>query len=409
MGGGTGWSRLRGERGQTIVLTVVALMGLLGFVGMAVDVGYAYYGQRELQSTADAAALAGASQLPDSTAATTAAALYGGANGGRNYHANVSQITESTSTRCVTSFPGCKPDNAVVVSENAQVNTFFLRLFGLHDIALHVKSTACGPCGGRPTDVMLVLDRTGSMCTDFNGNADPACTKLTNARSGMETLIGSLDPTIDTVGLAVLPPVPSTASNCSKPPSNAYNSTTARYVLVPLSTDYLVSGSLNHGSKLVSTIDCLPASGSTSYATAIEQAQAELDRDGRPNADHVIVFFSDGAANTGPSYYPKSSPYRSQPCHQGIWSAGTAKAKGTTVYAVGYTLDGWGGASNRCQAYSTSGPDEQPPITAYDALSQIASDASTFYNQPDAGSLDAIFANIAAKVTAPRLIPNNTP
>jgi Putative Flp pilus-assembly TadE/G-like/von Willebrand factor type A domain len=409
MDGGPLGSRAREERGQAIILTVIAFVVLLGFVGIVVDLGFAYYGQRELQSSADAAALAGASQLPDRAAANATAKQYGGASGGKNFSANLSQMTETTSTRCASSFPGCQPDNAMVVNESANVRTFFLRLFGLDNISLHVKSTACGPCGGRPTDVMLVLDRTGSMCTNFDGSHDPACTKLTNARSGMETLIGSLDPSIDTVGLAVLPPVPSSAGNCSTPPSNAYNSKTARYVLVPLSTDYLVNGALNHGSKLVSTIDCLPGSGSTSYATAIEQAQAELDRHGRPDADHVIVFFSDGAANTGPSYYPQSSPYRSQPCHQGIASAGVAKSKGTTVYAVGYTLNGWGGATNRCQAQSSSGPDEQPPITAYEALSEIASNADTFYNQPDPGSLDAIFANIAAKVTAPRLIGNDTP
>jgi hypothetical protein len=90
-------------------------------------------------------------------------------------------------------------------------------------------------------------------------------------------------------------------------------------------------------------------------------------------------------------------------------SANAAKGAGTIVYAIGYTLNAKGGASNRCQAQSPSGPDESPAITAFQALSQIASNSGTFYNQPSPGSLDGIFANVAAKITGPRLIPDNTP
>jgi hypothetical protein len=86
------------------------------------------------------------------------------------------------------------------------------------------------------------------------------------------------------------------------------------------------------------TINCLVASGPTAYANAIDAAQAELDKNGRANVGHYIVFFTDGAANTGPAYYAKSSPYRQQPCHQGVNSAAAAKSKGTIVYSIGYTL-----------------------------------------------------------------------
>ena len=54
---------------------------------------------------------------------------------------------------------------------------------------------------------MLVFDRTGSMCWTWSGANDPACTKLHNAKSGMETLLSALDPQVDRVGLVVLPPV----------------------------------------------------------------------------------------------------------------------------------------------------------------------------------------------------------
>src|SRR5580704_14352714 len=68
--------RRRGESGQVLPLVAICLAGLMGFGGMAVDVGYWRYQQREQQSATDAAALGGAQQLlysgcPNSGAAST--------------------------------------------------------------------------------------------------------------------------------------------------------------------------------------------------------------------------------------------------------------------------------------------------------------------------------------------------
>ena len=68
-------------------------------------------------------------------------------------------------------------------------------------------------------------------------------------------------------------------------------------------------------SDLISTLNCVQAGGQTAYANALDAAQAELDANGRPGVQKVIIFLSDGAANTGPGYLPATSPYRTQPCH----------------------------------------------------------------------------------------------
>jgi Flp pilus assembly protein TadG len=396
------------EQGQVIVLTVLALLVILGMVGLVIDVGSAYYAQRHVQATADAAALAGAVNLPDATTAMAVAAQYG-ANG-KNATANLPNVTESITTRCATSLPGCDPTNLLVVTETAHVSTKFLRIFNINNVDVTVRSTACGPCATRPADIMIIVDRTGSMCMDYQGNNDPACTKLENARSGVLTMLKSLDPAVDRVGLAVLPPATSAGSICSAPPLTSYNSMSASWVPVGLTTNYKLSnGQLNNSSPLVSAVNCLPSAGYTAYADAIDKAQAELNANGRSNAGHYIVFFTDGAANTGPSYYPVNSPYRQQPCHQGVNSANAAKGQGTTIYSIGYTLNAQGGAANVCQAQSPTGPLESPAITAYQAVSQIASNSNTFYNQPTLTSLDGIFASVAAHITGPRLVPDNTP
>jgi trimeric autotransporter adhesin len=246
----------------------------------------------------------------------------------------------------------------------------------LRSVPIRVESTACGPCADRPADIVVVFDRTGSMCWTWSGANDPACTKLNAAKSGIETMLTAFDPSVDRVGLVVLPSVDAGKSNCTTPSSTSYNSTSSRYVVVPITSSYKSGGVLDHSSLLVSTVDCMPASGGTSYATALEQAQAELVKDGRPNALHYIVFFTDGAANTGPTYYPTNSPYRTQPCHQGVNSAATIKSAGTTIFGIGYTLMGVGGTSNTCQSYT--GALESPSISAYSAVQGISSNAGTF-------------------------------
>ena len=52
------------ERGQTLILFVLAIGVLVGFMSMAIDVGLLFEDRRELQNSADAAALAGVQDLP---------------------------------------------------------------------------------------------------------------------------------------------------------------------------------------------------------------------------------------------------------------------------------------------------------------------------------------------------------
>jgi Flp pilus assembly protein TadG len=399
----------RDDNGQALVLMVLMLAVLLGASAIVADVGYAYYVKRSMQASADAAALAGAQDLPNASAAVASAKLYSGGPGGKNFASNIESVVPSVTTKCVSLAP-CNPANAIVVDQTASVATKFARVLGIDSFSVHVRATACSPCAVRPLDVMLVLDRTGSMCTDHNGNADPACTDLENARTGLKTFLGYMDPSFDRVGFAVLPPAASLSTKCNKPSSTnyvEYDSQSSPYVLVPLSTDYKTNNQLNTSSALVSTINCVKGAGGTAYATALEKAQAELNLHGRAGVQDVIVFLSDGAANYGPSYYSSTSAYRKQPCHQAVNSAATIKATGTVIYSIGYDLDAQNGGANIC-AESPNVRPESPTISAYQALSQIASTANTFFNKPDPGQLNSIYTAIAGDISGTRLIDNGT-
>jgi Flp pilus assembly protein TadG len=407
--------RTHDERGQVIVLVVLFLIVLLGMAALVVDVGYAYYAHRTLQASADAAALAGAQELPDATRAQAIAREYSSQPGAKNQHRDINDVVTTVTTKCLNSIPGCDPVNAVVVMERAPTKTFFAGLLGINTFKITARSTACSPCGVKPLDIMMVLDRTGSMCQTSSGAYDPACTDLNNAREGIKTFLTFLEPTTQWVGLAVLPPARSMSQTdrCATPDESRYNSRTAAYTIVGLSDNYSKNRVLQTSSALVSTINCQKANGRTAYANALEAAQRELETNGRPDVKNVIVFLSDGAANVGPAYtpeYPATSPYRTRPCRQGVNSAATIKARGTLIYSIGYDLNAVNGGANKC-LNGVSGADESPAITAYQAIQQIASSPSAFFNKPSPGQLKSIFTEIAVDLArgTSALIDDATP
>jgi hypothetical protein len=68
------------EKGIAVVYIALIMIALVAFVGLAIDIGYMYVVKGQLQNAADAAALAGASQLPDQTAAAAKAKEFALAN-----------------------------------------------------------------------------------------------------------------------------------------------------------------------------------------------------------------------------------------------------------------------------------------------------------------------------------------
>jgi hypothetical protein len=74
---------VKDERGQAILVTVLFLLALMGCAALTLDVGMWYREQRQAQATADAAALAGAQDLPaDPSLAVSSAQYYADQNGG---------------------------------------------------------------------------------------------------------------------------------------------------------------------------------------------------------------------------------------------------------------------------------------------------------------------------------------
>ena len=413
------------ERGQVIVLVVLMLIVLLGMAALVVDVGYAYYAQRSLQSSADAAALAAAQELPNAADAVAAGHEYSSSVGRKNEHSGVDGVTTTVTTKCVTSFGGCDPVNAVVVLEKAPTKTFFAGLLGIDTFTIKAKATAAMRGGKpKPAHIMLVIDRTGSMGTACTAGG----TKLQCAKNGLLAFLNNMDPAYDKVGLVAFPP--SSGLPCSQPKTTNgwptdYDAYPNGYNLVPLSTNYKASASapLNTSSALVSTVNCLKEGGTTVFTSAIDKAKATLAANHDPEAQDVLIFFTDGEANYGACTDANNdgncennntSPFhRSKPCQSAVTSADLATDAGVWVYGIAYDTPGTGclgwGSSSSCnkQRGLQFTCAESPAITAYTAVSRIASDSSRFFSSPTPGSLTAIFQRIAIDLSGARLIPDD--
>jgi Putative Flp pilus-assembly TadE/G-like len=75
-----GINAVRKERGQTLLIFVLASAVLLGFTAMAIDVGLFFEDRRHFQNSADAMALAGVAELPLNPAGATTKAQEWAAN-----------------------------------------------------------------------------------------------------------------------------------------------------------------------------------------------------------------------------------------------------------------------------------------------------------------------------------------
>jgi Flp pilus assembly protein TadG len=381
--GREGVKRRRHQRGQSLVLVVISMTVLLGMAALVLDLGLGWYAKRQLQASVDAAALAGAQELPSNANAVARAHEYIVKNPTRG----VTDLQDTTTTKCLSTAPGCAPVNALTVKATAKADTAFARIFGINTMTVGAKATACQPCGAKPLDIVIVLDRTGSMGQGGSPN------KLENAKSGITTFLNFLDAGTAQVGLAILPPATSLATKCTTGADANYDSVNSKYLVVPLSNDFKVNGVINTSSNLLQTINCQTAGGSTHYSLAIQAAQAELSTHGRPGVQKVIVFLTDGAANTGPHFFSPGNIELTRPCQSGVNSAAAAKQAGTWVYTIGYSIGG-----DICQKDRQNGA-ESPAITPDQALAAMASSPSNYYVRPDTGQLNTIFTQIAADIS----------
>jgi hypothetical protein len=122
---------MRNQRGQSLVLTLLFLAVLVGLAAAVLDVGSWYRADRKLQANADAAALAGAQDLPGSPATARAKALdYANTNDGGVAAGDVT-VRSTTS-----------PADTIEVKAERAAPGFFAKLFGFNSVTIRAKAVA---------------------------------------------------------------------------------------------------------------------------------------------------------------------------------------------------------------------------------------------------------------------------
>ncbi len=119
------------QRGQSLALITVFMVVLLGACALAIDVGSWYQARRAAQASADASALAGASQLPAGWSyAQTAATNEFTTNKGASDSATYQNVTINVA------------NDSVKVTVTRPSSSYFARLFGIGSKSITASSTA---------------------------------------------------------------------------------------------------------------------------------------------------------------------------------------------------------------------------------------------------------------------------
>ncbi len=358
------------ERGVSAILVVILLVPLVGFTALAVDISNHTETRQDLWDTLDASALAGASELPDPTAAAASALAFADAN----YPGTVptlnfwcvigrdgSGLPDATHIPYTcnpgpppynsSQYPGlaCEGDicaipcdpyaavpgqcNTMQVSAEQTVDYRFGPVIGFDQGRTGVLSTAAckGTCGAdiaNPADIAMVLDRTGSM------NSSDVVALQAASRAFLEYLSPSEHyVAVATMGRSDASPSPT----CLTEPSSSGNS--GPWVPVTLRNDYDLTDNdppddppaLNTASRLVEGINCLTQSSTgTNLGDSIAAAGSHLLAAGRPGVPAGILFMTDGEANQ-----PTGSP-----CTHAKTQAANLEALDITIITVAYRLEG---------------------------------------------------------------------
>jgi Putative Flp pilus-assembly TadE/G-like len=163
-------SSSRRRSGQILVLVTIAMVVLIGFASMAVDIGLLYATRRRMQTAADAAAIAGASALLDGEnyqdAAYDVATLDGFTSGQNNITVSAAPPAAGDPNLNLTSY---STSNYVEVDITQNVPTYFLRVLGYQTMKVAARAVA-GPT--QNSACVYVLDPTASQTLSVTGNAN---------------------------------------------------------------------------------------------------------------------------------------------------------------------------------------------------------------------------------------------
>ncbi len=275
------------EKGASLFL---AMFGLLWVVipmfGLFIDLGILYSAKARLQAAVDGAALAAARAL-NLGQDTTVQAASAQQNAVNWFYANfppgnwsTTGTVMNTNSVVVADSPNQANLRQVTVTASTNVPAWFMRVVGFNSTALSLTGTA----SRRDMVAMLVLDRSGSMCSINGGSPSPPCgandgTPCASMITAAKNFTGAFAAGRDQIGMLTF------ADGWyldSRPTTN-------------FQTLLGYSNSSGSGNGKIDNITC---AGGTGTAAAMSVAYNELYKIAEPGAMNLIMLETDGLPNT---------------------------------------------------------------------------------------------------------------
>lgn len=198
------------ERGQAIVITAIAFLAILAFTGLVTDAGTLYLNYTRLKRALDAAAVAAANNIKDSSLPAAQRNAYI-RESAREMLAlnNIEDIYSLETYVCddaglpadfasLCPAPGEDQRKLAWVQATQNSPVYFLQLFGVQDVPLTIHSVG----EAASIDLVLVLDTSesmGSATPGYGANFDPApcnaannCQPLRQAKDAAKSMVDKL-------------------------------------------------------------------------------------------------------------------------------------------------------------------------------------------------------------------------
>lgn len=259
---------LRPRRGVIVVVAAFLLVAFICLLALSLDVGYMQLSRADLQHAADAAALAGAAELPSGQpAATSTARDFAMRNVPDQITADDVQAKYGIWQHGTHTFAeGATPNDALEVTiHRRNAPLFFARIMGQESFEVSAKATAIF----RPRDIMLVLDFSGSMNSQK---------KVDSLKDAVNLFFAILD----------------TAGDQDRVGFVRY--ATDAELVFPLTNDY---GAINR------VVQRTKANGWTNIGDGMHFARMELENNGRRAAYKMMVVMTDGNVNKPANKNPR--------------------------------------------------------------------------------------------------------
>jgi Flp pilus assembly protein TadG len=123
--------RASDESGQTLVVFVLFMFAVIGMAGLAIDVGHWYQDKQAVQAEADAAALAGVSQLPNGWSSAVSAAS-----------SNFAKNAKAGDSPTYTNTTDLTNHDSVTVTITRPSKSFFTSAFGIDSVDVTASAQA---------------------------------------------------------------------------------------------------------------------------------------------------------------------------------------------------------------------------------------------------------------------------